>query len=59
MHVRMLCLGRHWNAKTYKYEQRAADFDGLPVPPLPSDLRELAQEIARQAGMHIEPDLCI
>jgi alkylated DNA repair protein (DNA oxidative demethylase) len=19
MHVRMLCLGRHWNGKTYKY----------------------------------------
>jgi alkylated DNA repair protein (DNA oxidative demethylase) len=24
MHVRMLCLGRHWNGKTYTYERREA-----------------------------------
>ncbi len=59
MHVRMLCLGRHWNAKTYQYEPTRADFDGLPVPPLPPDLRALAQEISAAAGMRIEPDLCI
>jgi hypothetical protein len=35
MHVRMLCLGRHWNGKTYKYEAVRSDFDHLPVPPLP------------------------
>ncbi len=59
MHVRMLCLGRHWNAKTYRYEPTRADFDGLPAPPLPGDLRALAQEIAGAAGMHIDPDLCL
>jgi DNA oxidative demethylase len=59
MHVRMLCLGRHWNAMTYQYESTRADFDGLPVPPLPSDLYLLAQEIAARAGMPIEPDLCL
>ena len=59
MHVRMLCLGRHWNAKTYRYEPTRADFDGLPAPPLPSDLRALAQEIAGATGMHIDPDLCL
>src|SRR5687767_11511175 len=59
MHVRMLCLGRHWNAKTYQYESTRTDFDGLLVPPLPSSLRALAQEIAANAGMTIEPDLCI
>jgi alkylated DNA repair protein (DNA oxidative demethylase) len=59
MHVRMLCLGRHWNARTYQYESARADFDGLPVPPVPSDLRALAQEIAAVAGMRIEPDLCL
>ena len=59
MHVRMLCLGRHWNAKTYQYQAVREDFDGLPVLPLPSDMRELAQEIAAAAGMHIEPDLCL
>ena len=59
MHVRMLCLGRHWNAKTYQYEPTRADFDGLAAPPLPADLRELAREIAAAAGMRIEPDLCL
>jgi alkylated DNA repair protein (DNA oxidative demethylase) len=59
MHVRMLCLGRHWNANTYQYEATRADFDGLPVPPLPADFRALAAEVAAAAGMAIEPDLCI
>ena len=59
MHVRMLCLGRHWNAKTYQYEASRTDFDGLPVPALPPGLRDLAQEIADAVGMRIEPDLCL
>ena len=42
-----------------QYEPTRADFDGLPVPPLPPDLRALAQEIAAAAGMRIEPDLCL
>ena len=29
MHVRMLCLGRHWNGQTYRYEQTRTDFDRL------------------------------
>ena len=59
MHVRMLCLGRHWNAKTYQYEATRADFDGLPAPPLPAEFRDLAAEIAASVGMTLEPDLCI
>lgn len=59
MHVRMLCLGRHWNAKTYQYESTRTDFDGLPAPPLPPELRTLAREIAANAAMTIDPDLCI
>ncbi|RPI53059.1 MAG: alpha-ketoglutarate-dependent dioxygenase AlkB [Acidobacteria bacterium] len=59
MHVRMLCLGRHWNARTYQYEATRADFDALPAPPIPADLRALAQEIAAAAGMAIEPDVCL
>jgi alkylated DNA repair protein (DNA oxidative demethylase) len=59
MHVRMLCLGRHWNAKTYQYEAARADFDGLPAPALPDEFRRLAAEIAASVGMTIEPDLCI
>ena len=59
MHVRMLCLGRHWNAKTYQYEAARTDFDGLPAPPLPAEFRELAIEAAASVGMAIDPDLCI
>jgi len=59
MHVRMLCLGRHWNGKTYEYEDRRSDFDNLPAPPLPANLAQLAREIARAAGMTLAPDLCI
>jgi alkylated DNA repair protein (DNA oxidative demethylase) len=59
MHVRMLCLGRHWNAKTYQYEPTRADYDHLPAPALPPDFRLLAQEIGASVGMTIDPDLCI
>jgi DNA alkylation damage repair protein AlkB len=59
MHVRMLCLGRHWNGKTYTYETTRSDFDNLPAPPLPDTFKGLAQALARAAGMAFEPDLCI
>ena len=59
MHVRMLCLGRHWNGKTYEYEAKRSDFDGLPVPALPEEFRTIARNIAAAAGMSLEPDICI
>jgi DNA alkylation damage repair protein AlkB len=59
MHVRMLCLGRHWNGKTYRYESSRSDFDGLAVPPLPESFRQLAAEIGKAAGMILAADLCI
>jgi DNA oxidative demethylase len=59
MHVRMLCLGRHWNGRTYRYEGTRADYDGLPAPPLPASFRALASGIAAAAGFAVEPDLCI
>ena len=59
MHVRMLCLGRHWNGQTYCYEPTRADFDRQPVPPLPDEFRALARDIAASAGMQLEADLCI
>jgi len=59
MHVRMLCLGRHWNGQLYKYEPTRSDFDGLAVPPLPDSFRVLANEIAAAVGMMLDADLCI
>lgn len=59
MHVRMLCLGRHWNGRTYTYEPTRGDFDGAPVQPLPADFAALAHRIASEAGYSFSPDLCI
>ncbi|MGE5245332.1 MAG: alpha-ketoglutarate-dependent dioxygenase AlkB family protein [Betaproteobacteria bacterium] len=59
MHVRMLCLGRHWNGQTYRYEPTRSDFDDRPAPPLPPEFASLAREIAAAAGMRLEADLCI
>ena len=59
MHVRMLCLGRHWNGKTYQYETSRSDYDNLAVPPLPPGFADMAREIAARAGMAIDPDVCI
>jgi DNA alkylation damage repair protein AlkB len=59
MHVRMLCLGRHWNGQTYRYEPMRSDFDRQPAPPLPDAFRGLAREIALAVGMSLDPDLCI
>ena len=59
MHVRMLCLGKHWNGQKYRYEPTRADFDDQPAPPLPLSFRALADEIACAAGMSLAPDVCI
>lgn len=59
MHVRMLCLGRHWNGQTYRYEATRTDFDQQEAPPLPDTFRALACEVASLVGMSFEPDLCI
>jgi alkylated DNA repair protein (DNA oxidative demethylase) len=59
MSVRMLCLGRHWNALTYRYDDVRADIDRLPVPELPADLSRIAHEIARASGFAFTPDICI
>src|SRR5688572_21456190 len=59
MSVRMLCLGRHWNARTYTYEETRSDIDERPAPSLPSDLADLAARAGREAGFEFAPDLCI
>jgi len=59
MSVGMLCLGRHWNALTYTYEAYRSDFDNLPVPPIPDEMRTLAESAAADAGFSMHADLCI
>ncbi len=59
MSVRMLCLGRHWNARNYAYDDVRSDVDGLPAPELPDSFASLAERAARDAGFVFRPDLCI
>jgi DNA alkylation damage repair protein AlkB len=59
MSVGMLCLGKHWNGLTYKYEDRRSDFDSLPVPAIPPRLSDIATAAAAAAGFEMRPDLCI
>lgn len=59
MSVGMLCLGKHWNALTYQYEDRRSDFDGLAVPEIPPLFGDVARAAAADAGYTIQPDLCI
>ena len=59
MSVGMLCLGKHWNGLSYKYEDRRSDFDNLPVPGIPPELAALAKAAAAEAGFEMRPDMCI
>jgi DNA oxidative demethylase len=59
MRVRMLCLGRHWNARTYTYESTRLDYDNEPVAPVPPDFIALASRVAAAAGCAFTPDLCL
>lgn len=59
MSVGMLCLGRHWNALTYAYEDRRSDFDNLPAPAIPATFDAIARAAAADAGFELQPDLCI
>jgi DNA alkylation damage repair protein AlkB len=59
MHVRMLCLGRHWNPLTYRYESTRADYDGAPAAPIPPEWVALASAAAGVAGFDCTPDVCL
>ena len=59
MHVRMLCLGRHWNPLTYSYQSTRDDHDGQPVAAIPAAWVELASAAASEAGFAFRPDICL
>jgi DNA alkylation damage repair protein AlkB len=59
MHVRMMCLGRHWNALTYTYVSARDDFDGQPVAAIPAAWQALAERVAHVSGFACHPDICI
>ena len=59
MHVRMMCLGRHWNPLTYRNVQHRADHDGAAVPPVPDDWVAFASRAAVDAGFEVRPDIAL
>src|SRR5262245_859910 len=59
MHVRMMCLGRHWNPLTYTYQSSRNDHDGLPVASIPESWIDLASAAASEAGFAFRPDICL
>jgi DNA oxidative demethylase len=59
MRVRMTCLGRHWNARTYTYEATRGDHDGQPVEAVPDDWVALATRLADAAGCAMRADICL
>ncbi|MGH9236452.1 MAG: alpha-ketoglutarate-dependent dioxygenase AlkB [Vicinamibacterales bacterium] len=59
MHVRMMCLGRHWNPLTYTYQTTREDHDGQPVAAIPVAWVDLAAAAARAAGFTFRPDICL
>jgi len=59
MHVRMACLGRHWNPLTYGYEAARSDYDQQPVPPVPEEWIALAARAASAAGFDFRPDIAL
>ena len=59
MRVRMVCLGRHWNPLTYRYEESRTDYDGSAVAPVPDTFVALAARIALEAGFTFRPDICL
>ena len=59
MHVRMCCLGRHWNPLTYTYGPTRADHDGAPVPPVPAEWVERVSRLAADAGFDFRPDIAL
>ena len=59
MRVRMTCLGRHWNARTYSYEPTRGDHDGQPVDAVPDEWTALAARLAAAAGFAMRADVCL
>jgi DNA alkylation damage repair protein AlkB len=59
MHIRMMCLGRHWNPLTYTYVSSRADHDNAPVAPVPEEWVAMAFALAHDAGFECRPDVCL
>jgi DNA oxidative demethylase len=54
--LQMLCLGRHWSARDYKYHAVRVDADGLECPAIPAVLQEVARRAVVGTGYLGERD---
>ncbi|KAL4146925.1 hypothetical protein PRNP1_010681 [Phytophthora ramorum] len=54
--LHQMCLGRHWNVKTEKYEDQRSNFDDAPVPALPMSWKLYAQR-SLEAAKAIDPQV--
>ena len=59
MHVRMVCLGRHWNPLTYTYESTRTDYDSAAVQAVPAEWVALGSRLSADAGFTLVPDICL
>ena len=53
MHLKMFCLGQHWDAASHRYEETRSTFDGASPPPMPDFLVKLAA-VSLMAWWHID-----
>ncbi|GMF38126.1 unnamed protein product [Phytophthora fragariaefolia] len=54
--LHQMCLGRHWNVKSEKYEDRRSNHDNAPVPALPESWKVHAQR-SLDAARGIDPQV--
>jgi DNA alkylation damage repair protein AlkB len=59
MRLKMMCLGMHWDARTYKYGFTRTNVDNRPVQQLPSALSEIACDAAHAVGFKLRPQIAI
>jgi DNA alkylation damage repair protein AlkB len=59
MNLRMMCLGKHWNAKRYLYQDQREDVDGRRVQMIPKGLLRAAHEVATAAKVSMQADIAI
>lgn len=67
--LHQMCLGRHWNVVTERYERRRGNFDGAEAPALPEAWSRLAIESLEAARTEdasvagacegLKPDICV
>lgn len=64
LNLKMNCLGKHWNAKTYKYQSIREDVDQKPTPPIPPLIQSIGKLALKESNYLdkskiVDFDVCI